>query len=462
MAKKPTVSTTFNAVDRMSGPVRRMQQNVKRFSIAVGAGMAAATFAVARSTLKFAEAGDEIAKTSRRVGVTAEALQELRFAAERSGVSSETLTKSLEKLNRNVGDLRVGTGTLTTFLNKSNPALAEQLKNVESNEEAFNLLVNEISSIKNPMDRAALSQAAFGRAGQELITMAENGADGVEALREEARKYGNIVTTEAAEGSEKFVDSLTNLKSAVTAVKNNAIAPLVTAVQPLIQNLADWAAANQDLINQKIQGFIEGITRAAKFLAEQWQNGTIPAILAAVVAFKAIMATIKAFQAVMVIAKAAQIAFNIAVTANPIGLIVAAVAAAVGAIWFYAKNWDKVKIFLGGLWEGIVMSFENAWNRIKAIWEKITGLAKAVGNIIGLGGESTEEGRDFYGGRGAGRPEMRGLVSANQGMNESRSVSESRSTVDINVGGLPQNSTVRQRGQAPGVSLNYGYSQARP
>jgi len=102
-----TVNTTFNATDRMRGPMNQMQRRVSGFSrntqrslggVSQGfrtlrrvAGVALAamtTGAVARAVTEFASAGDEVAKMAREVGLGAEALQELRFAADRQGVSS--------------------------------------------------------------------------------------------------------------------------------------------------------------------------------------------------------------------------------------------------------------------------------------------------------------------------------------------------------------------------------------
>lgn len=406
------------------------------------------TGAIARGVSDFAKAGDEIAKTSRAIGMSAEALQELRFAADRSGVSNETFTKSLEKLNKNVGDLRAGTGMLTTLLNKSNPALAEQLKQAESNEQAFTLLTEALAKMENPMDRASLAQAAFGRSGQELLVMVENGAEGIEALRQEARKYGNIISGDAAEGCERFVDAMTNMRSSMNAVKNDALAPLIEEFTPLIQKMADWAAANRDVINQKIQAVMDTITKAGRILTQQWKNGTIPAILGAVVAFKSVSLAltgvgglVTAIGAVKKVLAGGGIASLL--SGGPIVLIAAAIAA---AAFLVIKNWDKVSAFFKGFWKGMKAGFQNLYNFIKPIIDVITGVWDKVKGVFEGGGRQSITG---------------GMVSANQGMIESRSYSENRSTVDVNLNNMPQGSTVRQRGRAPGVNLNYGYMGGR-
>ncbi len=475
MARKPTVSTTFNAVDKTSAVMKRISGSVKRYSAIAGGAMAAAGLAVAKGTVELAKTGDTIAKTARKIGVSAEDLQELRFAADRSGVSSANLDKALEKLNKNVGDLRAGTGALTTYLNKSNPALADQLKNAESNSEAFTLLSDEISKIKNPMDRAALAQAAFGRAGQDLIVMAENGAKGIESLRDEAKKYGNIMSNEAAKNSEAFVDSMTNMKAAIGGLKTRALVPLIQTLTPLIQRMADWVAANKGLIDQKINDFIGKIAKAAKVLYRMWQSGLIPAILAGIAAFKILIPLIRSASAVVKVLKGGQLALNIAMSANPIGLVVAGISALIAVVILAIKNFDKwgaAVLFamgpLGGLinfvkvlkdnWEAVKSSFSEGGFMegiktlgrvlLQSVLIPIQQISELAGNLI----QKVTGGR-FGGNIGKGLGE---LISRNQGMIESHKSTTSKSTVDVDFHNVPRGTTITQSGTAPGFGLNSG------
>jgi len=104
---------------------------------------------------------------------------------------------------------------------------------------------------------------------------------------------------------------------------------------------------------------------------------------------------------------------------------------------------EKIKGFFTGIKDKIVESFTRALQKIKELWDKIKG---------------------FFGGIGDRIRERRGEGAQPIGRNEnvvrSQSVSESRSSVDVNIAGLPQGSTARQRGQAPGVNMNYGYAAA--
>src|SRR3546814_9639941 len=65
---------------------------------------------------------------------------------------------------------------------------------------------------------------------------------------------------------------------------------------------------------------------------------------------------------------AAQWLWNLAMMANPIGLIIAAVIAFLVILGLMAKNWDEITKFLKKVWErvwsGIVSFFSNAWSKI--------------------------------------------------------------------------------------------------
>ena len=66
------------------------------------------------------------------------------------------------------------------------------------------------------------------------------------------------------------------------------------------------------------------------------------------------------------IVTAAQWLWNAALTANPIGLVVAAVAALAAGVFVVYKNWEPIKEFFGKIWEGLKASAGAAWEGIKS------------------------------------------------------------------------------------------------
>ena len=223
---------------------QKMQENAikaaEKAFLACTAAIAAGFAAIAAMTQRTAEMGDQFAKTSRMVGITAETFQELNYAAKQSGIKN--LTPHLQRLNRTVIDVRNGTGQLTKFLQDNNKELLNHLQNVNSNEEAFNLLMDEIARAPDELTKAEIATAAFGRAGQEMVLMAQNGTKGIAELREEARKYG-VMSNDAARASEEFLDAQTRLKASLTGVQMELTTKLMPSVTDATNKIADFIAS---------------------------------------------------------------------------------------------------------------------------------------------------------------------------------------------------------------------------
>ncbi|MFA0611984.1 hypothetical protein AB4604_22835, partial [Vibrio sp. 10N.222.49.B4] len=70
---------------------------------------------------------------------------------------------------------------------------------------------------------------------------------------------------------------------------------------------------------------------------------------------------------------AAQWAFNAAMSANPIGLVIMAVIALIGVVALIVKYWEPIGDFFSSLWDGIVAKFMGAIDYISGIVDKVSG-----------------------------------------------------------------------------------------
>ena len=138
----------------------------------------------------------------------------------------------------------------------------------------------------------------------------------------------------------------------------NAAAPFVEKLASTLQSLGDWAIGNGDTIRTIIAGIAGG------FAAFK----TASLISAAVTA-------LKSFDAAAKIAAAGQWVLNAAMNANPIVLVVTAIAALVSAlVWFFTqtetgrKAWAAFTSFLSSAWQSVV-SF-------------VTGLGQNIANFF--------------------------------------------------------------------------------
>jgi phage-related protein len=87
----------------------------------------------------------------------------------------------------------------------------------------------------------------------------------------------------------------------------------------------------------------------------------------------------------MTLAAIAQDALNIAMAANPIGLITIAIAALIGVGVLLYKNWDTISVFFGKVWGNVKTTFINFWNWIKSFLSQWgTVILAVVAPFIGI------------------------------------------------------------------------------
>lgn len=203
-------------------------------------------------------------KLKARTGIGVEALQELRYAGEKAGLSTEEFDKSLETMSRNVAMLKSNSGPLKEILDKVSPSFKRQLKNTKTNEEAFTLLARALGKIKDPQRRLLLASTAFGEAGGKLGALGELGADGLAKLREEAKKFGTN-TQEEVEAGADMAKALKQIDKAVTTTGNTMLAALVPAIVPLLEGLSKWILANKSLFSDAARKYGPGLIAVTKF-----------------------------------------------------------------------------------------------------------------------------------------------------------------------------------------------------
>lgn len=359
------------------------------------AGLVAAGGAAFGLSLSTATAGDEYAKFGRQIGMSAEALQEFEFMASRQGVAASGLFTSFTFLNKSIGELRRGAGLMKTALKDSNPELLRQLEIVEGTEEAFMLVMKAIEDAPNEVERTKIALAAFGRSGAIITRIAEAGSQGIADLRQEFRDLGGGISEHGTKQSETFIDKVTNLKEFLKGLKTTIAEELMPPLIKTMQKFEDWAKANKDLIHTKI---VEYVQKGVKIFNFFWGilmkilgvvKALSPAIwglVAAWVAYHAITKAIAAFKFVQMlfalakgakIAAAAQWLLNVAMTANPIGIIIAGIGVLVAGFILIKKHFDVITKY----WDAFVA-------KIMAGYDFLKGVFGGIGSFFGMGGGS--------------------------------------------------------------------------
>lgn len=281
-----------------------------------------------KDTLKFEGVSDglqETLATGKAIGPFAELL-------ERSGVNLETFDEGL--------------GKATTSAEKQNYVLQELSK----------LGLADVS--KNFREQNADMIAA------EKANVAYQNS--VAALGEKVEP----ITTKIREGFTKILDKVLELISGADLEAfgekiDSAFDGFINDILPKIVDGLQWILDNKDILIAGIAGI--GTAMLTMNVANM--------IMGVVKAFKA-------FKAAQEGATIAQWLLNVAMNANPIGLVISLIAGLVTAfilLWnksdkfreFWIGLWDKIKSVASDAWKGLTDGAKKAWDGIKSVFSKV-------------------------------------------------------------------------------------------
>lgn len=167
------------------------------------------------------------------------------------------------------------------------------------------------------------------------------------------------------------------------------MAVILTAVTLALEDLYVWIQGGDSVIGNalgpwtdyrdrvkevwdKVKELWPEIKQLAKFVGIATAS-----FIAMEIALKVARAAMILWHGVVILATALQWAWNAAMTANPIGLIIVGIAALVAAGVWLIDNWQLVKDWFSGLFEWMASKFD--W-----LLEKIRGLGAIAGLIPGL------------------------------------------------------------------------------
>lgn len=315
---------------------------VKKAMLAAGAvvaGLGAGLLAITKSV---ADVGDAAAKTAQQVGLTAEQVQELSYAAELSGTSFDVMRVGLLTMSRNTEAAARGAGEAKDALG----ALGVGVKQADGKLKPSLALMEEIATALAGMEDQSLkttyAQRIFGEAGAKMLPFLNAGAEGIEAMRREAQALGFVMSNETAAQSEKFNDSLTRARRTVEGLKMTVGAALLPVLTDLLDQYRDWFLLNRDLIAQRVREWSQKAAEGFEKLGDafEWMSDHKEA-LTAIFGAGGILWGLAKLATIITALQEAWVALSgawaagaalMGVSSGVLGLLVAAVVAAIGYI----------------------------------------------------------------------------------------------------------------------------------
>jgi len=379
------------------------------------------------TVLNLAAAGD-IALADASDMVT-DAMSALGMGVDEAETMVDQMAKTASTTNTSVAQL--GEGILTIGATAKsikggtaelNTALGILANNGIKGAEGGTHLRNIILSLQNPTDKAAAQMEALGisvydsegnmRSMNDILGDLNKSMDGMTSA-EKSNIIGTIFNktdlssvnallantgstwdslqksiTESGGAAQQMADTqLDNLQGQITILKS-ALEGLAISfgelLMPAIKQIVGWVQKFVDWLNGLSEGTKKTVVTIALLAAAL---GPVLIVIGKVIsAVGTIMTVVPKIAGAINTVKGAFAALNTTMLANPIVLIIAAIAALVAAFIYLWNNCDGFRQFWIDLWENVKQVAITVWNAIKEffsqVWEAIKTIFSTVFEVI--------------------------------------------------------------------------------
>lgn len=341
-----------------------------RSLLGVSKAAGAATAALAGLSYAAGVGADDINTLSKVTGISTHDLQMYAAMADLVDVSVEDMAKGHQKLKKSLLTASEGGATAKYF-----EELGISVKNADGSlrdsNEVFDETIAALGSMDDETRRDAIAMALMGKSAANLNPLIEDGGRTYERVAEIMRKNGlEPVDQDALDKANEFNDSIDTIKlmfKQLAMIVGSKIAGyLVPAMEKVVQ-VVGKVAKKLSKLDGKTLSIIMGITAAVAALG--------PALI---LVGKAMKVVGSAIQTVVKIVNGLSTAMAF-LAANPIVLVIAAIAALVAGfvlLWkkseafrnFWIKLWTTIRTATQTVWTAITGVFTNAWKTIQLVW----------------------------------------------------------------------------------------------
>lgn len=214
---------------------------------------------------------------------------------------------------------------------------------------------------------AALTTVFGARAVTGMNILLAEGSDNLRTYRDTLLESGGAAQTMAEAMRQSIGNRLKVLKSSLMELGLQFIDAFQKKGRDLLDQLIDKIQEfDMDRIIIPVRDAAKLFKRFANFIKDN-----IGLIKQLSIIFLALVVTIKAIAIAVKIYTAVQWLLNIAMSANPIGIIIIAIAALIAGIVLLILNWDKVVAFLKNVWNKVVNFVVGG---LKKLWNKFMEL----------------------------------------------------------------------------------------
>lgn len=220
----------FRSVQSGLGQINAATSGVRNAMVGLGSAIAAlGALTYVRNVINIADSMDELSK---RTGIAVETLSSLSNTAALAGSSQEELGSALIRLNKSIAEAASGSKEQALAFSNLGVSVQDAEGNIRSTTDVLADIADAFSRVDDGAVKTQYQMALFGKSGANLNEFLSKGSAGI-------KEFGSSMSTEFADQSAQFNDSLTWIGQQIQKKIGEKALPLLQFYNKEMQKVMD-------------------------------------------------------------------------------------------------------------------------------------------------------------------------------------------------------------------------------
>lgn len=224
----PSLNIPITAEDRTKSAFNSVLRSTDKLNKSFGGltktlGLLAGVGGLGALTTNLLSTADKLGKVSSKLGIATPELQKFQFAAEQSGIHSNTLNTALQRFTRRLEDAKKGVGPAKDAFDDMGLSFSNLDGTTKTAEQMFLEVADAMSGIDDQSKKVSLAFKLFDSEGVSLINMLQNGSGAIKEMGDQLEDFGGIIDDDAIKATERFNDAVNLTSKAVRVVFSESV-----------------------------------------------------------------------------------------------------------------------------------------------------------------------------------------------------------------------------------------------
>lgn len=251
------IELIIRTVDQSSGPLRNVASSLVNLrTVAAGVGAALGAAKIKDFLVSSFQAADQLSDAAKRAGVAVDVFSRLEYVATQNDIAFGEFTTALKFTNKSISDFAAGVKGPAADAFKFLEISVKDLQGLTVDKQ-LGIIADQFRRIKDPADQTRTAIDLFGRSGDALIPLLNQGSAGIKELTAEADRLGITMSKQSAAGVDALDSAIKKLKATLSGfgkrIVGNIALATVGADDPLIE-----LERRAQFINQRINAIYTG------------------------------------------------------------------------------------------------------------------------------------------------------------------------------------------------------------